>query len=214
MCRKVVALFRKKIVTIDNESYTPLSSTNLSGNAGYYTSDPNTTPNEVKLKRKSKYEPKLLVWVALSKKGVSKHYIAPLGQAVDKEVYISKYLVKLKKFINKVHKNDKIVFWADLASTHYSNKVQDYLKDYLKNIEYVPRDKNPADVPELCSIKGFGAEIKRLVYADNWQAENLHQLRNRIDYCMKKIDQNHVYRLGASTFIRVDCVRQNGLINK
>ena len=58
-CRKLVALFQKKIVIIDDESYFPLSNTNLSGNAGYYTSDPDATPNEVKLKRKSKYEPKL-----------------------------------------------------------------------------------------------------------------------------------------------------------
>ena len=76
-CRKLIAIFRKKIVIIDDELYFPLSNINLSGNAGYYTSDPDATLNEVKLKRKSKYEPKLLVWIALSEKGVSKHYIAP-----------------------------------------------------------------------------------------------------------------------------------------
>jgi len=183
-----------------------------SANAGFYTSNLDATPNEVKLKRKSKYEPKLLVWIALSEKGVSKHYIAPSGQAVNEDVYISKCLVKLKKFIDEAHKNDDIVFWPDLASAHYSNKVQDYLKG--ENIEYVPRDKNPANVPELRPIEDFWTEIKRLVYADNWQAENLNQLRNRIEYCMKKIDQNRVHRLGASTFTRVDRVRRNGMINE
>ena len=211
-CRKLVSLFRKKIIIIDDESYFPLSNSELSGNAGFYTSNLDATPNEVKLKRKSKYEPKLLVWIALSEKGVSKHYIAPSGQAVNEDVYISKCLVKLKKFIDEVHKNDDIVFWPDLASAHYSNKVQDYLKG--ENIEYVPRDKNPANVPELRPIEDFWTEIKRLIYADNWQAENLHQLRNRIEYCMKKIDQNRVHRLGASTFTRVDRVRRNGMINE
>jgi len=211
-CRQLVELFRNKIVIIDDESYFHLSNTELLGNAGYYSSDPDTTPNEVKLKRKSKNEPKLLVWIALSEKGVSKHYIAPSGQAVDEDVYISKCLVKLKKFINEVHENDEIVFWPDLASAHYSNKVQDYLKS--ENIEYVPRDKNPAKVPELRPIEDFWSEIKRLVYADNWQAENLQQLRNRIEYCMKKLDQNRVHRLGASTFTRVDRVRRNGMINE
>ena len=145
-------------------------------------------------------------------KGVSKHYIAASGQAVDKEVYISKCLVKLKKFINEVHKNDEIMFWPDLRSAHYSNKVQDYLKG--ENIEFVPRDKKPANVSELRPIKDFWTEIKRLVYADNSQAENLRQTRDRIDYCMKKIDQNRVHRLGASTFTRVDRIRRNGLINE
>ena len=89
----------------------------------------------------------------MSEKVVSEHYIAPSGQAADKEVYISKCLVKLKKFINEVHKNDGIVFWPDLASAHYSNKVQVYLKG--ENIEYVPRDKSPSNVPELRPIEDF-----------------------------------------------------------
>ena len=149
---KLVALFRKKLVIIDDESYFPLVNTNLSGNSVYYTSDPDAMSNEVNL-RKRKYEPKLIVWVDLSEKGVSKHYITPSRQVVDKEVYISKCLVKLKKFINEVRKNDEIVFWADLSSAHYSNKVQDYLKG--ENIEYVPRDKNPPNVPELHPIEDF-----------------------------------------------------------
>ena len=60
-CRKLVALFRKKIAIIDYESYFPLSNPNLSGNAGYYNSEPDATTNEIKLKIKSKHEPKLLV---------------------------------------------------------------------------------------------------------------------------------------------------------
>ena len=52
----------------------------------------------------------------------------------------------------------------------------------------------------IASDRGFWTEIKRLVYADNWQAENLRQLRNRFDYCMKKIDRNRVQWFGASTF--------------
>ena len=67
--------------------------------------------------------------------------------------------------------------------------MQDYLKD--ENIENAPRNKNPANVPELGPIEDFWTEIKRFVYADNWQAENLRQLRNQIEYCMKKIRQNH-----------------------
>ena len=39
------------------------------------------------------------------------------------------------------------MFWPDQASAKYSNKLQGYLKG--ENIEYVPRDKNPANVLEL-----------------------------------------------------------------
>ena len=210
-CRKLVSLFRENFVILDDESYFHLSNTELSGNAGFYTSDINTTPNEVRLKRKGKFEPKLLVWVAFSMKGISRYYIVPSGQAIDQNVYISKCMSKLEKFIENFHKNDNIVFWPDLASSHYSNKVQEYLRS--KKINFVPKEHNPANVPELRPIEDFWSELKRLVYDKNWKAENLDQLKNRIEYCFKKINPNRVHTLGASTFKRVDSVRRHGMIN-
>jgi hypothetical protein len=49
------------------------------------------------------------------------------GLAVKKEVYISKCLAVLHKFIQQHHKNEKIVFSPDLAS--------DYAKDTLVRLE-------------------------------------------------------------------------------
>ncbi len=40
-CRKLVSIFRKKVITIDDESYFGLSNTELSTNAGFYYSDIN-----------------------------------------------------------------------------------------------------------------------------------------------------------------------------
>ena len=52
---------------MDDESYFGLNNTELSGNDGYYTSDPNLTYDDVITKKKSKFEKKLLVWVAGSR---------------------------------------------------------------------------------------------------------------------------------------------------
>jgi len=114
-------------------------------------------------------------------------------------------------FIEEVHSNDQVVFWPDLASSHYSKKVQDFLR--TKQVECVPRERNIANVPELRPIEDFWSEIKRIVYANCWQAENLEQLRNRIDYCFKKIDPGFVHRLGKASFTRVDTARRNGIQN-
>jgi hypothetical protein len=73
-CRKLVSIFRKKIVIIDYESYFYLNIIELSANVGYYSSDPDATPNEVKLKRKGKLEPKLLVWIAISEKALNRAF--------------------------------------------------------------------------------------------------------------------------------------------
>jgi len=210
-CRKLVSLFRKKCVIIDDESYFGLSNQELSTNAGFYSSDLNKTENEVKLKRKDKFEPKLMVWLAFSEKGISQHYIVPSRQAVTENVYISKCLSKLESFIQKVHENDDIVFWPDLATSHYSYKVQDHLRS--KNIEFVPKLHNPANVPELRPIEDFWSELKRLVYASNKKYKNLNQLKTRIEYIIKKIDPCRVHRLAKCTFTRIDRVRRHGMKN-
>ena len=140
---------------MDDESYFGLSNTELSGNAGYYTSDPNLTRNDVKVKtkRKSKFEKKLLVWVAFSEKDLSRHYVVPSGQAIDADVYVQKCLPRLVSFIKEHHEKGQVLFCPEHASSHYSNKALEYLSD--KNIEVVPKNYNPANCPELRPIEDF-----------------------------------------------------------
>ena len=187
-CRKLASIFRKKYVIIDDESYFYLSNTRLSQNAGYYSSNLNQTANDVKLKRKTKFGPKLLVWIAFSQKGVSKYHIVPSGQAIDQNVYISKCLTKMESLIQDFHESDDILFWPDLESSHYSKKVQDYLKS--KKIDFFLKEHNPANVPELRPIEDFWSELKRLVYDKNWKCNDLVKLKNRIEYSIKKSIQN------------------------
>jgi transposase len=211
-CAKLTRLFRGKQVIIDDESYFRLSNSDLSGNSGFYSSDVSTTPNSVKLKRVAKFEPKLLVWVAISPLGMSSHFIVPSGQAVNEDVYIQHCLkARLVPFIKRVHADDEIVFWPDLASSHYSKKVLAYLKS--ENIDIVPKAINPANAPEVRPIEDFWTEIKRIVYDGAWEANNLEQLRNRINYAFKKVDMKRVHALGNASFTRVDTVRRHGLQN-
>ncbi|XP_047142962.1 uncharacterized protein LOC124817183 [Hydra vulgaris] len=211
-CYQLTKLFRKKQVIVDDEFYFDLSNFELSENSGYYSSDRDNTSNEVKHKRVQKFEPKLLVWVALSPKGRSKHFIVPSGQAINKDVYLDKCLrSRLIPFIEQYHKNNNVIFWPDLASSHYSKKVQAFLNS--KNIEFVPKERIIANTPELKPIEDFWSEIKQTVYTKCWQAENLEQLRNRIDYCFKNLDPNIVQRFGRLSFTQVDAARQNGIQN-
>jgi hypothetical protein len=211
-CTKLATIFRGKKIIIDDESYFGLSNHELAENAGFYSSNLDETPKEVQLKRKEKFPPKLLTWVAFSDQGISKPYIVPSGQAINQDVYINKCLNRrLIPFINEHHQNDEIVFWPDLASSHYANKVQAFLRD--QNIDFVPKIRNIANVPELRPIEDFWATIKRDVYANNWQAEDLNQLRNRIRYCFDKVDLDSIRRLAKGCFTRVDTARRRGIEN-
>ena len=52
-----------KTLVIDNEKYFTLSNSKISGTEGYHTDNKQTTPGDVKFKKKRKYEPKVLVWL-------------------------------------------------------------------------------------------------------------------------------------------------------
>ena len=106
-----------------------LSNFDISGNDGFYSSNVHETPQEVKLKRKLKFEPKLMVWAAMSPDGISKPYIVPSGQSINQDVYIEKCLRdRLLPFIQAYHRNDEIVFWPELAASHYAKRTTDFLE--------------------------------------------------------------------------------------
>ena len=211
-CTKLAQIFRKKQVIIDDESYVTQSNSEFLGNSGFYSSDLNTTPNDIRCKRVEKFPPKLLVWIAMSPKGISMPFIAPSGLSIKEDVYIDKCLrSRLIPFIENVHKNDKVVFWPDMASAHYSNKVQKYLKS--EKIEYVPRERNIANCPELRPIEDLWSIVKLAVYANGWEAKNLSELRKRICECFRKLDPELIHRLGMASFTRVDTARRRGIKN-
>jgi organic hydroperoxide reductase OsmC/OhrA len=86
------------------------------------------------------------------------------GSAVDADVYFTKYLPKMVKFVEKHHKtNDETIFLADLASCHYAKKTLEWLEQ--KNIKIVSKADNPTNVPQARPIENFWALLARTVYA-------------------------------------------------
>jgi len=101
---------------IDNESYFNLSHSYLAGNDNYNTSDFDKTPNGFKYQTKSKYEKKLMVWVASSINGLSEIYLVPSRGTINLDIYIEECLEK--RLIKKKHYSMPYVFWPDLASAY------------------------------------------------------------------------------------------------
>ena len=69
---------------LDDEKYFSLNG-DISCNRKYYTTDRSTAPPEVKFKTKMKFEPKLLVWMAVSQKGISSIYVHCSTIAIKQE---------------------------------------------------------------------------------------------------------------------------------
>ena len=108
---------------MDDEKYFTLTG-DINSNRSYYTTDPSTAPNNVKFKCRSKFEPKLMIWMAISQKGISRVYIHRSKVAIGTETYLNECIRKrLIPFINQHHVGDSILFWPDLASAHYAHEV-------------------------------------------------------------------------------------------
>ena len=205
-CKRLLQAYRNSDFILDDESYFTLSNPTLSGNDTFYSNDRTLTPDDLK----PKYEPKVLVWLAISTKGISQIHIRPSGMAINQEVYLNECIIKrLVPFINKYHSNGNYVFWPDLASSNYAYSITDWLEE--QNITFLPKDMNPANLPEARPIEDFWAILKREEYMDGWTADIVDQLESRIKNCLRKIDVKVVQDLVATTHKRLDQIHRFGV---
>ena len=141
----------------------------------------------MKFKSKRRFAPKILVWLAISGKGISALDMETnKGSAINGDVYVKKCLPKLLAFINKHHQDDKYLFWADLASSHYAKKTMEWLDEH--NIPFVHRAANPPNVPQERSFEDFWSILADKVYNGGWEFTNSQQLTNRIKRKVKQVD--------------------------
>ena len=210
-CRNLTEKFAKHDWVIDDESYFGLSHGSLVGNDNFYTSDFDKTPNSVKYQTKSKYEKKLMVWVAASINGLSEIYVVPSRGLINSDIYIEECLKKrLIPFIKKKHYSMPYVFWPDLASAHYASNTIDCLNDH--NVKFVAKNENPANLPECRPIERFWYLLKAEVYKDDWCAPNLKQLERKIRDCVKNVNLDLLVTLFGGVRSKIRDVGRNGTV--
>lgn len=196
-------------IILDDEKYFTYSWNNGEQNVGFYTDNIEETPDNIRFALKGKFEPKILVWAAISTKGVSKLYIQDSQMsAIKSDTYISKCLTKLDKFINTKHLRDEIIFWPDLASCHYSKNTQDWLA--MKKINFVPKHVNPPNIPKARPVEDFWNLLCQEVYKDGWEANSNEQLKTRIKNCVKKVDMEVVQAMIRGIKSKLRKIEDNG----
>lgn len=209
-CRRLFLKFRHHEFILDDESYFTFKHSDKNANSGFWTRDIDKAPSNVKFKTKQKFEKKLLVWIAISPRGISHPFIAPSSLAINQQIYLNDCIKKrLIPFIDKYHSNKNYVFWPDLASSHYANSVISHLRE--KKVVFVEKADNPPCVPELRPIENFWSILKGLVYEKGWEAKNYNDLKKRIRSCIKKVDLSLVHKMVSSVASKLDSVRRNGL---
>jgi len=211
LCGRLYRKSENKSFILDDESYFTLAHSTISGNNIFYSSDVSKTPANVKYRTVAKFEPKLLVWICFSEKGISTPLIRPSGLAVNQEIYKNDCIKnKLIPFIKKYHSDGQYIFWPDLATSHYAKSVTDYMK--AENVNFVQKNDNPPNLPECRPIEDFWAIVKCQVYKNNWQANNLDQLKRKIETVIRNLDPNLVYALSRSIRGRLNNIRMHSVI--
>lgn len=80
-------------------------------------------------KRTQKFEPKILVWIAISENGISTTFFSNQQQELlltQITYFNGRIKARLMPFIKKYHDKEKVLLWPDLAGSHYSLKVTEY----------------------------------------------------------------------------------------
>lgn len=210
-CRQLrrVHFANDKVIIVDDEKYFTLSNSEMKGNDGFYTENVNECPDNVRFKCKAKFADKILVWCAISSRGISRPFVGRVrGEALNSRGYINNCLRKLLQFIEQHHAGDNIMFWPDLASCHYARDTQNWLREH--NIPYVPKNDNPPNLPQARPIEDFWALLSRKVYHGGWEARNEEELRRRIYVKLREIELQSVQRLMRDVRRKLRLIEEHG----
>jgi hypothetical protein len=191
--KKLAVTLRDAVLIMDDEAYFCLKGDNTPGNDGFYTCDFANAPENVKFSTRKKFPTRLLVWLAISPKGVSAPFFLEAGNAVNSDVYC-KHCIKerLVPFIQAYHPLDRIIFWPDLASAHYAVETQALLHNL--NINFVPKQDNPPNLPQARPIENVWGMLKAIVYDKGWEAKSIRALKRKISLSIKKLDLDAIFR--------------------
>ncbi|XP_065658019.1 uncharacterized protein LOC136082539 [Hydra vulgaris] len=179
----------KSLLVIDDEKYFCFAEDNMPGNSGYYTNNKKTCPESVRFIGKEKFPKKLLMWIAISDRGMSEPLFCTFkAVAMNSSIYINECLEKrLLPFIRKYHGNFNYLFWPDLASFHYSKDSLTWMVQY---VYYVDKESSPPNVLQARPIENFGGNLAQKVYEGDWQASTEQVLIDRIKLKLQEIDLN------------------------
>lgn len=213
-CRRLVnQLYRSgDEVAMDDEKYFELDGPSQLGNRRFYSDDKSECPDSVRFAGHAKFPVKILVWVAISARGISEPFIRKQRScAINKDIYREECLEKrLLPFLHKHHSDFNYVFWPDKATSHYANANREWMDQY---INYVSYNDNPTNVPQARPIETFWANLAKKVYADNYIAKNEACLTNRIKLKLKEFDQSDLQRLMRGVKTKLRSIADHGIFH-
>ena len=71
--------------------------------------------------------------------------------------------------------------------------MPDTLEFFTKNnIAFVPKERNPTNLPQCRPIEDYFGQLDTLVYKNGWRAKDLDELKHWIRFCISKVNKETV----------------------
>ena len=149
----------RNILVIDDETYVHSDPSQIPGKKFFHSTNSKDVPHANRTTPKEKLPKKFLIWQAMDENGkISKPYVT--DKSLNSSIYLKECIsTLLLNFIHEHHRTDEILFWPDMASSHYANNVRSFLKE--KNVHFVEKSQNAPNVPEARGIETFWAQCKK-----------------------------------------------------
>lgn len=192
-CRKLydTLLTKHECVIMDDETYCYKKFKYIAGQDFYTAKTRRDAPEECKKKVKSKFPQKFLVWQAICSCGLKSEPYLTTG-TINSQIYVDECLQKrLLPFIRK--HQVKYLFWPDLASCHYANNTIKWYKE--KQVNFVPRDCNPPNSPELRPIEQYWSIVKGILKKTGQEIQTIGQFKSKWQWASKKINKASVQKI-------------------
>lgn len=142
---------------MDDETYVLADFSQLPGQEFYVSRGRGNVPEEFRTRKKSKFPKKYLVWQAICSCGERSQSFITNG-SINSDIYTKECLQKRLRPLLSKHEVSTF-FWPDLASCHYSKVTKKWYEE--NNVDFVPREANPPNCPELRPIERYWALVKR-----------------------------------------------------
>ena len=149
--------------------------------------DRGDVPQKIRFHTQDKFPLKLMVWIAISPRGISEPYLCPRNMAMNGDIYRQNCIQDhLLPFLEEYHEDRNYFFFPDLASCHYAKATTNLME--AENIPYISKLTNPPNCPQLRPTEDFWGALKHKVYEDGFEVANFNQLKRRICLRLKEFD--------------------------
>lgn len=178
-------------VVLDDETYIKADFKQIPGQEFYTSKNRKDAPEDCKIKKRSKFPKKILLWQAICSCGKRSRSFVTTG-TVNGEIYKKECLQKRLLPFLRSHSSQPL-FWPDLASCHYSKAVVEWYKH--NDVAVVPKECNPPNCPELRPIEEYWAIMKGILKKGGGEVKSAAELQNKWKWACKRYPDSAVQDL-------------------